>query len=224
MELMGDADNTRLGNEPMLGQVGFHLGGSNLETTDLQHLLETIDDEDLHALVNRHFVTGADPTVGEGFLGRFLVVVVGGHRVGLDDQLSGLVEAGVGAVGPSDTGDNTGQENTSGDTWLVALFTVGLHTDHTSLGKTVALEDGDLREESDELLEPFVRKGNSTVRDGAKIGKVELPGLWTLAEHNSDEWDKEEVADLVLDDALKHIREAELERGYDRAAAVQLEE
>ena len=225
VELVGDADNADLGNERMLGQVGFHFCGSDLETADLQHLLETIDDEDLHVLVDRDFVTGADPTVDEGFLAGLLVVAVAGsHRLGLDDQLSRLVEAGVGTIGPLDTGNNTGQENTSRDTGLVALLAIGLHTDHTSLGKTVALEDGDLREESGELLEPFGGERSGAAQDGTETGEVELPGLGTLAEHDSDRWDEEEVADLVFDDALEHTREAELGHDYDRATTVQLEE
>ena len=72
VELVGDTNNTDFGNERMLGQVGFHLGRSDLETVDLQHLLETIDDEDLHVLVDRDFVASADPTVDEGFLGGLL--------------------------------------------------------------------------------------------------------------------------------------------------------
>jgi hypothetical protein len=37
MELMVDADDTHLRNEWMLSQVCFLLGGSNMETADLQH-------------------------------------------------------------------------------------------------------------------------------------------------------------------------------------------
>ena len=81
-----------------------------------------------------------------------------------------------------------------------------------------------MREESSELLEPFVRERSSTAQDGAKTREVGLPGLGTLAEHDSDGWDKEEVADLVFDDALEHTREAELGHNHDRAAAIQLEE
>jgi len=225
VELVGDTDNADLGDERMLGQVGFHLGGSDLETADLQHLLETIYDEDLHVLVDRNFVTGADPTIDESFLGGFLIVAVArGHRLGLDNQLSGLVEPGVGTVGPLDTGNDAGQENASGGAWLVALLTVGLHTDHTSLCETVALEDSDLRKEGSELLESFCGERSSTAQDGAKAGEVELPGLGTLTEHDGDRWNEEEVVDLVLDDALEHSREAELWHDHDRAAAVQLEE
>jgi len=50
----------------------------------------------------------------------------------------------------------------SGDTGLVALFIVGLHTKYTSLGETMALEDGELREKSGELLEPFTGEGYGT--------------------------------------------------------------
>jgi hypothetical protein len=225
MEFVGDTNDADLGNERMLDQVGLHLGGSNLETADLQHLLETIDDEDLHVLVDCNFVTGADPTVDESFFGGFFVVAVArSHRLGLDNQFSGLVEAGKGTVSPLDTGDNTGQENTGGAAGLVALLIVGLHTDHTSLGETVALEDGDLREKSGELLEPFGGERSGTAQDGAKAGEIELPRLGTLAEHDSDRWDEEEVADLVSDDALEHTREAEFGHDHDRTAAVQLEE
>ena len=225
VEFVGDTDNANLRDERVLGQVGFHLCGSDLETADLQHLLETIDDEDLHVLVDCDFVTSTDPTVDEGLLGGFLVVAVSrGHRLGLDDQFSGLVEPGVRTVGPLDAGDNTRQENASGGTRLVALLAVGLHPDHTSLGETVALEDGDLREEGGELFESFGRERSGAAQDGAKTREVELPGLRTLAEHNDNGWDEEQVADLVFDDALEHSREAELGHDHDRAAAVQLEE
>jgi len=63
-----------------------------------------------------------------------------------------------------------------------------------------------------------------TVQDGAKTGQVELSGLGTFAKHERDGWDEEEVADLVLGDALEHTREAELGHDYDRAAVVQPEE
>ena len=225
VELVGDTDNANLRDERMLSQVGFHLSGSDLETADLQHLLETIDDEDLHVFVDRDFVTSANPTVDEGLLGGILVVAVArGHRLGLDDQFAGLVETGVCTVGPLDAGDNTGQENASGDTRFVTLLAVGLHTDHTSLGKTVALEDGNLREESGELFESFGREWSGTAQDGAKTREIEFPGLGALAEHDGDGWDEEEVADLVFDDALEHSREAELGHDHDGAPAVQLEE
>ena len=142
--------------------------------------------------------------------------------MGLDDQLSGLVGTSEGTVGHLDTSDNTRQQNASGDTGLVALFAVGLHTDHTSLGKTVALEDSDLREESGELLESFVGKRGGTAQGDAKTGEVELLGLGALGEHDSDGWD--EVADFVFDDTLEHTREAELRHDHGRTAAVQLEE
>ena len=142
--------------------------------------------------------------------------------MGLDDQLSGLVGTSEGTVGHLDTSDNTRQQNASGDTGLVALFAVGLHTDHTSLGKTVALEDSDLREESGELLESFVGKRGGTAQGDAKTGEVELLGLGALGEHDSDGWD--EVADFVFDDTLEHTREAELRHDHDRTAAVQPEE
>ena len=122
-------------------------------------------------LVNCHFVTGADPTVNEVFLGRFLAVAVAGSdRVGLDDQLSGLVEAGVGAVGPLDTDENSGQANSSGDTGLVAPFTVGLHTDYIGLDETVVLKDGNMGEENGKLLELFVGERCGTAQDDAKTG------------------------------------------------------
>jgi len=221
VELVGDANNADLGDERVFGQVSFHLSGSDLEAADLQHLLETIDDEDLHVLVDRDFVTSADPTVDEGLFGGFLVVAVARcHRLSLDDQLSGLVEAGVGTVGPLYASNNTRQKDASGDTRLVALLGVGLHTDHTSLGETVALEDGDLREESGELLKSFGGERSGTAQDGTKTGEVELPGLWTLAEHDGNRWDEEKVADLVFDDALEHSSEAELWHDHDGAAAV----
>jgi len=43
----------------------------------------------------------------------------------------------------------------SGDTGLVVLFIADLHTKYTTLSKTIALEDGDLREKSVELPEPL---------------------------------------------------------------------
>jgi hypothetical protein len=60
----------------------------------------------------------------------------------------------------------------------------------------------------------------ATAQDGAETGQVELPGLRTLAEHDSDGWGEEEVADLELGDA----RGAELRNDYDRGVAVQLKE
>ena len=149
VELVGDTDNADLGNKRTLDQVSLHLGGGDLETADLQPLLETIDDENLHVLVNRRFVTGADLTVDDGFFRRLLVIAVArSHRAGLDDQFSGLVETSEGTIGPLDTSNKAGQQNASGDARFVALFTVGLHTDHTGLGKTVALEDSNLRKQS----------------------------------------------------------------------------
>jgi len=86
MELVGDPNDADLGNERMFAQMSFHLGGSDLETADFQHLLETVDDEDFHVLVDRDLVTGADPTVDEGFLsGLLIVAVTGSHRRCLDD-------------------------------------------------------------------------------------------------------------------------------------------
>ena len=41
-----------------------------------------------------------------------------------------------------------GGEFLSGDTGLVTLFILGIHTKYTNLGETIALEDG-------ELLKPF---------------------------------------------------------------------
>ena len=81
-----------------------------------------------------------------------------------------------------------------------------------------------MREESGELLEPFGGERSGTAQDGTETGEVELPGLGTLAEHDSDGWDEEEVANLVFDDALEHTREAEFGHDHDRATAVQLEE
>ena len=225
VELVGDTNNADLGNKRMLGQVGLHLGGGDLEAADLQHLLETIDDENLRVLVNRHFVTGADLTVDEGFFRRLLVIAVArSHRAGLDDQFSGLVETSEGTISPLDTSNNAEQQNAGGDARFVALFTVGLHTDHTGLGKTVAMEDSDLRKQSGELLEPLVRERSSAAQDGAKTGEVRLPGLGALTEHDSDRWDEEEVVNLVFDDTLEHTREAELRHDHDRTAAVQPEE
>lgn len=143
--------------------------------------------------------------------------------MGLYDQLSRLVETGVGTIGPLDASDNAGQKNTNGATGLVTP-TVGLHTDHTGLSKTVALEDGGLREESSELFESFVGKGSSTAHDGTETGEVDFLGFGTLAEHDGDGWHEEEVADLVFGDALKHASEAELGHDHKCAAAVQLEE
>ena len=74
------------------------------------------------------------------------------------------------------------------------------------------------------MLEPFVGERSGAAQDGAKTGEVRLPGLGALAEHDSDRWDEEEVANLVFDDALEHTREAELRHDHDRTAAVQLEE
>jgi len=56
------------------------------------------------------------------------------------------------------------------------LFTVGLHTDYTSLGKTVALKDDELR------LESFVGERNPTALGGAKTGEIEFPDLGTSIE------------------------------------------
>jgi len=80
----------------------------------LEHFLETMDDEDLHVLVDHDFVTGANPAVDKGFLSHFLDVAIARcHRVGLDDQVSRFVEAGVGTVGTLDTGNTTEQESTA---------------------------------------------------------------------------------------------------------------
>lgn len=169
VELVGHTDDADVRNERVLAQVGLHLCGSDLETADLQHLLETIDDEYFHVLVDRDLVTGTDPTVDKGFFGGLFVVTVSrSHRMGLDDQLAGLVEAGEGTVGPLYTSNNSWQENTSGDTRLVTSFDASLHPDHTSLRETVGLEDGGLGKESDELLESFVGEGSGTAEDGAK--------------------------------------------------------
>ena len=215
MEFVRDTDNADIGNEWMLDQVGFHLCGSDLETADLQHLLETIDDEDLHVLVDSDFVASAYPTVDEGFLSGLLVVAVAGsHRMGFYDQFPGFVEAGVGAIGPLDTSDNAGQKDASGDTGLFTS-TISLHTDHASLSKTVALEDGGLREESGELLESFVGERSGAAHDGAKAGEVDLFGFGALAKHDCNRWDEEEVANLVFDDALKHTSEAKLGHDYN---------
>ena len=91
----------------MLGQVNSYLGGGNLETADLQHFPRVINGRDLHVLVDCHSSTGADPTIGEGFLCHFLIVAVAGtHRVSLGNQLSELVETDVRPVGTLDTGND----------------------------------------------------------------------------------------------------------------------
>jgi len=129
----------------------------------------------LHVLIDRDLITGVDQTVNEGSLGRFLIVdVAGSHRVDLRDQLSVFVEAGVGTVGPLDTDNNTGQENTSGDIGVVALLAVGRHAGHIGLSETVALENGDVREESGELLESFIGKRSGTTQDSVKTREVGL--------------------------------------------------
>ena len=141
-----------------------------------------------------------------------------------DDQLSGFVESCVCAVGPLDASDNSWYENANGAARLVTPFNICLHRNHTGLCKTVALENCGLREESRELLESFVGERSGTAHDYAKTGKVEFPSFVALAEHDSNWWDKEEVGDLVFDNALEYGREAELGHDYKRAAAVQLEE
>ena len=209
VEFVGDADDTDIRNERIFKQVDFHLCRSDLETADLQHLLETIDNEDFHVLVDRDLITSAYPTVDEGFLGGLLIVTVPrSHRVGFYNQLSRFVETSVGTIGPLDASDNARQENTSGYTGFITSA-IGLHADHTSLGETIALKDGGLREESSELLESFIGERSGAAHDGAKTGEVELLNFGALAEHDNNRWNDEEIANLVFGDALKHTSEAE---------------
>jgi len=79
----------------------------------------------------------------------------------------------------------------SGDTGLVASFILGLHTKYTSLGETVALEDG-------ELLEPFAGERYGTAWDGAKVGQVERYGFGRSVEHGSDGGTREMLPTLYL--------------------------
>ena len=77
-----------------------------------------------------------------------------------------------------------------------------------------------MREESRELFESFVGERGGAAHDDSKAGEVELLGFRALAEQDGDGRDKEEVADFVFDDALKHTSEAEFWHDDKRAATV----
>ena len=81
-----------------------------------------------------------------------------------------------------------------------------------------------MREENHEPFKSFVGERGGTAHDCAKTGKVKLPSLGTLTKHDNDGRDLEEVADLVLGDALEHTSGAGFGHYHGRAAGAWPEE
>ncbi len=60
-ELVRDADDADVCDVRVVEQVALELGWGDLEAADFEELLDAVDDEELFALGEDDFVSGADP-------------------------------------------------------------------------------------------------------------------------------------------------------------------